>query len=299
MRRLAALFLGITLTLSAQANAEASTTTKKPTTTTTKKTVVSKKPTVKKPTVKKKYVAPKKKYTYKKKYVAPKPKVKPKPKVIWPPAGFPAPQNGVYAKIPTGAQLVSQLSASSQLITECEQIACGAINVAAETPCDYWVFTANVNGPDPADVTKNIIYGSLRVLVGKTAAKKVYPIILRSGEPMIPHETLILQTLNIKKDAFYKSIAQGKSLTEIAGSNINAIVKAITKAELESIDQQLASNLITSDQATALRDETSARVSVELTQYNLTVGGIQVSCWTGLSTETVPSKSYTQNPNHF
>jgi len=298
MRRLAALFLGMTLALSALANAEASTTTKKPTTTTTKKTVVSKKPTVKKPTVKKptvkkKYVAPKKKYTYKKKYVAPK------PKVVWPPAGFPAPQNGVYAKIPTGAQLVSQLSASSQLITECEQIACGAINVAAETPCDYWVFTANVNGPDPADVTKNIIYGSLRVLVGKTAAKKVYPIILRSGEPMIPHETLILQTLNIKKDAFYKSIAQGKSLTEIAGSNINAIVKAITKAELESIDQQLASNLITSDQASALQDETSARVSVELTQYNLTVGGIQVSCWTGLSTETVPSKSYTQNPNHF
>jgi hypothetical protein len=288
----------MTLALSALANAEASTTTKKPTTTTTKKTVVSKKPTVKKPTVKKptvkkKYVAPKKKYTYKKKYVAPK------PKVVWPPAGFPAPQNGVYAKIPTGAQLVSQLSASSQLITECEQIACGAINVAAETPCDYWVFTANVNGPDPADVTKNIIYGSLRVLVGKTAAKKVYPIILRSGEPMIPHETLILQTLNIKKDAFYKSIAQGKSLTEIAGSNINAIVKAITKAELESIDQQLASNLITSDQASALQDETSARVSVELTQYNLTVGGIQVSCWTGLSTETVPSKSYTQNPNHF
>ena len=273
MKRLTAIVIALTVSLTGfDAVHAATTTTKKPSTT------------------KKKYVAPKPK---------PKPKAKPKPKVTWPPAGFPAPQNGVYAKIPTGAQLISQLSASSQLITECEQIACGAVNVASETPCDYWVFTANVNGPDPADVTKNIIYGSMRILVGKTEAKKVYPIILRSGEPMIPHETLILQTLNLKKDAFYKAIAQGKSLIQIAGSNINAVVKAITRAELDTIEAQLASNAINSDQAQALRDETSARVSVELTQYNLTVGGIQMACWTGVSTETVPSKSYTQNPNHF
>ena len=286
MKRLSILLLTAAVALTGLDAAHSVTSTKKPTTTT-----------------KKKYVAPKKKYTYKKKYVAPKKRVvakpKPKPKPVWPPAGFLPPQNGVYAKIPTGAQLVSQLSASSQLITECEQIACGAVNVASETPCDYWVFTANVNGPDPADVTKSIIYGSMRITVGRTAAKTIYPIILRSGEPMIPHETLILQTLNLKKDALYKAIAQGKSLIQIAGSNINAVVKAITRAELDAIDQQFASNAITTDQAEALRDETSARVSVELTQYNLTVGGIQMSCWTGTPTEPVPSRTYTQNPNHF
>ena len=237
------------------------------------------------------------KKTLKRTYTS-KPKPKPKPTPVWPPKGF-IPQNGIYAHVPSGAELIKQLTASSQLITECEQIACGSVYVGSDTPCNYWLFTAVVNGPDPADVTHNIAYGSMRILTGPSKAKTIYPIILRSKEPMIPHESLILQTLNMKRDAFYKAIAQGKSLTQIAGAQISVIAKAITKAELASIDDQLSSGTITADQATALRDETSARVSVELTQYNLTVGSISMQCWTVDPQEPVPSNTYTSNNNHF
>ena len=229
---------------------------------------------------------------------APKPIPKPIPKPVWPPKGF-MPQNGIYAHIPSGAELVKQLTATSQLITECEKIACGAVYIASDTPCNYWVLGAVVSGPDPADVSKSTPYGTMRILLGATKARTVYPIILRSNEPMIAHESLVLQTLNLKKDAFYKAIAQGKSLTQIAGSQLSTLVKALTQAELDSITAQLAAATITDDAATALRNETPARIGLELTQYNLTVGSISMQCWTMPPTETVPSNSYTPNANHF
>jgi hypothetical protein len=58
-----------------------------------------------------------------------------------------------------------------------------------------------------------IEYGTLRTLAQGTKAEKILPIILLSGEPLIPHSTLILQTLGLSSNAFYTQIAQGKSLT--------------------------------------------------------------------------------------
>ena len=273
------------LSISELSVADAATTTKKPT---AKPTLSSAKKKIVKRTFSPK-IATKAK---------PKVKAKAKPKPVWPPKGFIL-QNGIYARVPSGAELIKQLTSSSSLITECEQIACGAVYIASETPCNYWAITAVVNGPDPTDVSKSVIYGSMRVLTGPTKARTVYPIILRSKEAMIPHEALILTTLNLKRDAFYKAIAQGKSLTRIAGSQISVIAKAIIKAELASIDDQYNASTITLDQANALRDETSARVSVELTQYNLTVGSISMQCWTVDPDEPAPSNTYTPNSNHF
>ena len=294
MRKVALLFTTLALALSSITIADASTPKPKP------------KPTVKAST--KSHTtqthAPTKKVV--KHYYTPKPRVltkprvvpKPTPKPVWPPTGF-LPQNGIYAHIPSGSELIKQLTSTSQLVTECEKIACGAVYIASDTPCTYWVLGAVVNGPDPTDVSKNVPYGTLRLVTGATKARTIYPIILRSNEPMIAHEALVLQTLAMKKDAFYKAIAQGKSLTQIAGSQVNTLVKAITQAELDSITAQESSAAITADQATALRAETPARIGVEITQYNLTIGSISMQCWVTPPTEPVPSNSYTPNLNHF
>jgi hypothetical protein len=120
-----------------------------------------------------------------------------------------------------------------------------------------------------------------------------------SSEPLIPHESLILSTLGISRNTFYTQIAQGKSLTQIAGSKINALVSAITAEEAKEINSQLASGTINSEQAQGYRDNASIRVATELTNYNLSVGGITISCWSQAPTDKVPSVTYTANPNHF
>jgi len=235
-------------------------------------------------------------------YYAPKRVVvTPSPKPVWPPKGFAA-NNGVYAFIPSGSQLVSLLSAQSKLatqVTQCKAMACGAVYVGSDSDCQYWEVNSKVYGPNPADVTSMIEYGTLRTLAPATKAQKILPIILVSGEPLFPHESLILQTLGMTSNNFYTQIAQGKSLTQIAGNKINSIVSAITSDESRSINSQFASGAISSDQAQALRDATSVRIATELTNYNLNVGGITVSCWTQPATDKVPSFTYTMNSNHF
>lgn len=235
-------------------------------------------------------------------YYAPKRVVvTPSPKPVWPPKGYAA-NNGVYAFIPSGSQLVSLLSAQSKLATQvkqCKAMACGAVYVGSDSDCQYWEIKSKVYGPNPADVTAMIEYGTLRTLAPATKAEKVLPIILVSGEPLIPHENLILQTLGMTSNNFYTQIAQGKSLTQIAGNRINAIVSAITADENKSIDAQFAAGTITGDQAQALRDATSVRIATELTNYNLNVGGITVSCWTEPATDKVPSFTYAMDANHF
>ena len=235
-------------------------------------------------------------------YYAPKRVVvTPSPKPVWPPKGYAA-NNGVYAFIPSGSQLVSLLSAQSKLatqVTQCKAMACGAVYVGSDSDCQYWEVNSKVYGPNPADVTSMIEYGTLRTLAPATKAQNILPIILLSGEPLFPHENLILQTLGISSNNFYTQIAQGKSLTQIAGSKINAIVSAITADENKSINTQYSAGTITGDQAQAMRDATSVRIATELTNYNLNVGGITVSCWTQAPTDKVPSFTYTMDPNHF
>jgi len=261
-------------------------TTAKPTTTVTKKPVV-KKPVVRKPVVRKPVV---KKTTV----VLP-------PKIVWPPKGYAA-NNGVYAYIPSGTQLVSLLSAKTTLantVKQCTAMACGAVYVGSDSDCQYWEINSKIYGPNPADVTTMIEYGTLRTLAPATKAKTILPVILVSGEPLIPHQADILKILGITQVSFYNQLASGKSLTQIAGSKINSIVAALSAAETKSIAAQSVAGTITSDQAQALFDATSVRIATELTNYNLSVGGITVSCWTQAPTETVPGFTYTSDLNHF
>jgi len=240
--------------------------------------------------------APVKHYTPRKRVI-----VTPSPKPVSPPKGYQS-TNGVYAMIPSGSQLVSLLSSNKTLATtvsQCKAMACSAVYVASDSACIYWEITSKVYGPDPADVTATIEYGTLRTLASGTKAHEILPVILVSGEPLFPHESIILSTLGITQNTFYTQIAQGKSLTQIAGSKINAVVAALNLDEAKTINAQLTAGLLTSDQAQMLRENTSVRISTELTNYNLSVGAITVSCWTEASTETIPSITYTMEKNHF
>ncbi len=265
----------------------------KPTVKPTAKATSTAKPVAKKP-VAKKPVAKKRKV-----YVPKKVKLTPAPKPVWPPKGF-VENNGVYARVPSGTELVGLLSAKTTLgktVATCEASACGAVYVASATDCTWWEISASVFGPSYADITTYLPYGTLRTLVNGTSAHTVAPIFLLSTEPLIPNEDLILTTLGLKRDKFYTQISLGQSLRQIAGSKINLVVSAITAAEKKEIDARLADGLITATAAQDQRDQLPARVSNELTAYNLTVGAINVKCWLSSPTETIPSNVYTPITN--
>ncbi len=279
-----ALILGLASVIPVAATA--ATPTKQPVVATKQPVVATKQPVV----ATKKYV-PRKKVP-----------VKPSPTpTIWPPKGFQS-NNGVYAKFPTENELVSLLSAKTTLafnVKQCKVFACGAVYISSITPCVWWEINSKVFGPNPADVTEQIEYGSLRTLIAGTKAKQVLPIILVSGETLFPHEAIILQVLGITHDAFFSQIAAGKSLTQIAGKKINMIVVAFTAEENRLINAQQAAGTISPALAQAMRESTAARIGTELTSYDLSVGGITISCWTIDPTTPVPNITYTQNPNHF
>ena len=289
------LALAILTALATQGASYAATPTPKVTSKTTAKPTAAAKPTttVKKPVVKKPVV--------KKPVVVRKKTVVPTPKIVWPPRGYAA-NNGVYAYIPSGSQLVSLLSSKSALATtvkQCTSMACGAVYVGSDSACQYWEINSKVYGPNPADVTEMIEYGTLRTLAPATKAKTILSVILVSKEALIPHESIILNILGMSTTTFYNQLASGKSLTQIAGSKINAIVAALSAAETKAIAAQSVAGTSSSEQAQALNDATSVRIATELTNYNLSVGGITVSCWSQAPTEVVPSFTYTSDPNHF
>ena len=67
--------------------------------------------------------------------------VSPSPKPAWPPAGFPPPVSGIYAKVPNSKELVGVISAKGNLATQvaaCTKFVCGAVQVAAEQGCLWW-----------------------------------------------------------------------------------------------------------------------------------------------------------------
>ena len=162
------------------------------------------KPTMKattKPSVKTgtKVTTPKKKVV-KKVYRKYKPRkrvvITPSPAANWPPAGFVS-NNGVYAKVPTGAELVGILSAlksPSGSVKQCSQDpknpaavakSCGAVLAAAQDGCSWWEVNSVVNGVDPNNPNGQIILGNLRTLSGGTPAHSVSTIILISDVPLI------------------------------------------------------------------------------------------------------------------
>ena len=180
MKKLIALFLISTLTLSAT-SAVAATSTPKP----------SAKPTVKasaKATAKatKKPATKKKKIVKKKKKRAPK-KVIPSPAAVWPPKGFT--QNGeVFAKIPTAAELQGEASnnfSSAKVflradLRKCDEFACGAVTVASDAGCTWWEVNSTFEQIDlkTGKILKSL--GSLRTVSQGTKAKDFQSIMLIS-----------------------------------------------------------------------------------------------------------------------
>ena len=139
--------------------------------TTTSSTVPSKKATTKKP-VKKKV----------KKTATPIPS----PSPVWPPVGFTA-NNGMYAKIPSGKELLGLISAKAGLATDvkkCEANACGAVIIAADYTCKWWEIRSTVSVTDPADAGKKILLGNLRTTYPLLNPNTYANIILISEEPL-------------------------------------------------------------------------------------------------------------------
>jgi hypothetical protein len=111
----------------------------------------------------------------------------PSPLPVWPPVGFTA-NNGIYAKIPSGKELLGLISAKIGLATDvkkCESNACGAVIVAADYLCKWWEIKSTVSGVDPNDLNKKVLLGSLRTTYGELGPKTYANILLISDEPLL------------------------------------------------------------------------------------------------------------------
>ena len=157
--------------------------------TATPKPAASAKPTSSKPSVSSSATTTKKPT---KKPVKKKKKVKktatpiPSPSPVWPPVGFTA-NAGIYAKIPTGKELLGLLSAKVKLaadVKKCETNACGAVVVAADIQCRWWEIRSTVSMIDPADPAKKLILGNLRTTYNSLSPKTYANILLISDEPL-------------------------------------------------------------------------------------------------------------------
>jgi|GEM_PF-492258 len=90
---------------------------------------------------------------------------KPNPTSTWPPAGFTS-TNGVYARVPTGKELMSILVAKydpSSPIARCAPdpkkpktaaMSCGAVLVAATSGCAWWEINSTVTGINPSKISR-------------------------------------------------------------------------------------------------------------------------------------------------
>lgn len=155
----------------------------KPTGKSTVKSDSTKKPVKKKAT---------KKPTKKKKKVKKTATPIPSPPPIWPPVRFTS-YKGIYAKIPTGKELVGLISAKRKLaadVVKCSTNACGAVIVAADYSCKWWEIKSTVSGNDPNDPSKKILLGTLRTTYGSLNPNTYANILLISDEPLFMPETL-------------------------------------------------------------------------------------------------------------
>jgi hypothetical protein len=172
--RLAALSLSLALTLTSFPAALAESDSATPTVSSEPSPSISATPTPttspsKSPSPK---VTPTKKATTKKK------KISPSPKPVWPPKGFKR-EGEVYAKIPSSAEMVSIISASTYLqsrVKACKTFICGRVQVAAEAGCLWWQALAYVEDG------KGKKLGDLSVAFGSSAAREFKTFILISPE---------------------------------------------------------------------------------------------------------------------
>jgi len=115
----------------------------------------------------------------------------PSPLPVWPPVGFTA-NNGIYAKIPSGKELLGLISAKIGLATDvkkCESNACGAVIVAADYLCKWWEIKSTVSAVDPNDLNKKVLLGSLRTTYGELGPQTYANILLISDEPLFMPNT--------------------------------------------------------------------------------------------------------------
>jgi hypothetical protein len=162
--------------------ASAATPTPKPTPTTKATVKATPKATATKKVTKKPVVKKKKKVV--KKTATPIPS----PSPVWPPSSKLFTSNkGVYAKIPTGKELIGLISAAKGLaadVKKCEENACGAVIIAADYTCKWWEIKSAVTGINPNDSTKRVLLGTLRTTYPLLAPKTYANVLLISDEPI-------------------------------------------------------------------------------------------------------------------
>jgi hypothetical protein len=89
--------------------------------------------------------------------------------------------SGIYAKIPTSKELVSVISAKTNLASQvkaCSEFVCGAVQVAAESGCVWWEVNSQVLSKE------GVILGDLRTISTPSAVKEIKTILLISPEPI-------------------------------------------------------------------------------------------------------------------
>jgi len=90
-------------------------------------------------------------------------------------------ESGIYAKVPTSKELVSVISAKTNLASQvkaCSEFVCGAVQVAAETGCVWWEINSQVLSKE------GVILGDLRTISTPSAVKEIKTILLISPEPI-------------------------------------------------------------------------------------------------------------------
>jgi len=89
--------------------------------------------------------------------------------------------SGIYAKVPTSKELVSVISAKTNLASQvkaCSEFVCGAVQVAAESGCVWWEVNSQVLSKE------GVILGDLRTISTPSAVKEIKTILLISPEPI-------------------------------------------------------------------------------------------------------------------
>ena len=81
-------------------------------------------------------------------------------------------------------KLTAALAEKIDGVPVCEKFSCGAVTVASEVGCIWWVVTANLKGRTSEENPAQKIFGTVRTTIGKTLARKYATILIVSQEPI-------------------------------------------------------------------------------------------------------------------
>lgn len=139
----------------------------------------------------------------------------PSPSPTWPPPGYKG-INGVYAKVPSSKELIGLLSARRSLqkiVKQCEEFACGAVIVAAESGCEWWEVTSNVRQANVLTLERDKV-GTLVTYASGSEPKALKTIFLVSQEPVDPRLSISGIRVICHRDSFDKP-KSGNNYTKI------------------------------------------------------------------------------------